>query len=107
MTLATPQLVMVLQSAPGLFYVIAGPGICLVVLVVGGVWGFRLGGQGGRDGGGGTKRPPRRQPTPPGGRQLGADFVAWEDQLRATGKRGPADRPDDAEHREDRPLRVG
>jgi hypothetical protein len=90
-----------------LFYVIAGPGICLLVLVVGGIWGFRLGGQGPGGGGGGTKRPPRHQPTPPGGRHLRADFAAWEYQLRDAGEREPAGGPDDAEHREDSPLRVG
>jgi hypothetical protein len=105
MTIATPQLGLVLQSAPGLLVVIASYGIVLVVLVVGGVWGFRLGREGSGGGGGGSKRPPRRQPTPPGGRHREPDFAAWEDQLQSGGEHGPAGGPDDAEHREDSPLR--
>jgi hypothetical protein len=105
MTIATPQLGMVLQAAPGLLVVIASFGIVLIVLVVGGIWGFRLGREGSGGGGGGSGRPPRREPTPPGGRHLEPDFAAWEDQLRASGEQWPAGRPDDAEHREDSPLR--
>jgi hypothetical protein len=56
----------------------------LVVLVVFGIWGFRIGSgrHGGGNGGGGSKRPYVQHPPPPGGQQLTDDFEAWEKQFQ-------------------------
>jgi hypothetical protein len=72
----------------------------LVVLVVFGIWGFRLGS--GRfdegNGGGGSRGPDLGSPPPAGGRELTDDFAAWEEQLRAAGhKPAEASEPELAE----------
>lgn len=58
----------------------------LVVLVVFGIWGFRLGSGGPHGGnrGGGSKRPHVEPPPSPGGHEPTDDFEAWEKQLEAT-----------------------
>jgi len=107
MTLATPQIVNVFVVGSGLYWAIASYGLVLLVVVVGGIWGFRLGDDVGR-GGGGSKRPPRREPTPPpGGHERPADFAAWESQLRAAGDKAADGGQDEAAQREDKPLHVG
>ena len=73
----------------------------LIVLIVGGIWGFRIGSGGDGGNGGGSKRPGvspappsgGREPTgrdpadrnladgEPGGRDLAGDFAAWEKQF--------------------------
>jgi hypothetical protein len=107
MTLATPQLVNVVVLAPGLYWALASYALIPVVLIVGGIWGFRIGDGGGR-GDGGSKRPPRREPPPsPGGPELPADFATWEAQLRAASAKTPAGDQEDPAHTEDDPLRVG
>jgi len=107
MHLAAPQLVNVSVAGTGMYWAIASYGLVLFVLVVGGIWGFRLGDGGGR-GGGGSKRPPRREPTPPpDGHERPADFAAWESQLRAAGEKPAEPGQDDAPEREDKPLRIG
>ena len=71
----------------------------LVVLIVFGIWGFRIG-SGGRDdgnGGGGPEGPEVKPPPPPGGLELSDDFHAWEQQLS-----GPQHEPAE----EDRPDKV-
>jgi hypothetical protein len=56
--------------------------VTLVVLVVFGVWGFRLGDYRRDEGnGGGSARTNAGSPPPAGGRELTADFAAWEEQL--------------------------
>jgi hypothetical protein len=70
-------------------------GVNLVILVVFGIWGFRIG-TGWRDegdGGGGQKGPDVEPPPPAGGRELTGDFPAWEQQFEAPereGEREPA-----------------
>jgi hypothetical protein len=56
----------------------------LVILVVFGIWGFRIG-TGWRDdgNGGGSKGPDVEPPPAPGGRELTDDFPAWEEQFGA------------------------
>jgi hypothetical protein len=103
---ATPQLVNVYVIGSGLYWAIASYGVILLVLVVGGIWGFRLGDGGGRGGGSGRARRP--DPTPPsGGRELPGDFAAWESQLAAAGGKAAVGAGGDTGPGEDRPLEVG
>jgi hypothetical protein len=102
MTIAARHLVPVFPAVPSLLLMIGSFVVTLVVLVVGGIWGFRLGDGGGR-GGGGSKRPPRREPPPPpGGLELPDDFAAWEAELRAADATAAAGDRKDAAHREDK-----
>jgi hypothetical protein len=58
----------------------------LVVLVVFGIWGFRIGSNGPSRGNGGGSKRPRVEPRPPsGGHELADDdFQAWEKQFQAS-----------------------
>jgi hypothetical protein len=90
MTVAVRHLVSGLPTAAGVVIVIGTFLILLLVLVGGGIWGFRIVDGEGR-GGGGSKRPPSSEPPPPdGGHELPADFEAWEAELQAAGDEAPA-----------------
>ena len=85
---------------PGnLFVVIAGYLIPVAVLVVFGIWGFRLGAKhsGGNSGGGGPKRP-EPTPTPPGGGKSGDTRVLQN--LTIGGLLEPAGQEEQAQERE-------
>jgi hypothetical protein len=66
----------------------------LVVLVVFGIWGFRLGSNGPHGGnrGGGSKRPHVQPPPPSGGHEVTDDFQAWEKQFEEETEHEPAAR---------------
>ncbi len=68
----------------------------LIVLIVFGIWGFRIGSDGRDEGnGGGGRGPDPKPPPPPGGRELTDDFPAWEEQLgQPEHERAAADRRD-------------
>jgi len=53
----------------------------LIVLIVFGIWGFRLGTGWRDDGNGGGSKGPDVEPPPPGGLEATDDFPAWEDQF--------------------------
>ena len=80
----------VVHSAAFPFFAIIGYLAGLIVLVVFGIWGFRLASNGSHNSGGGHgggPKSPEPGPAPPsGGRELAdredaGDFVAWEEQL--------------------------
>lgn len=67
------------------YFAVLGYLVNLVILVVLGIWGFRIG-TGWRDdgnGGGGSKGPDVEPPPPSGGREMTGDFPAWEEQFGA------------------------
>jgi hypothetical protein len=72
--------------AAGLPYLfLLGSLVNLVILVVFGIWGLRIGTGWRDDGGNGgcSKSPAVEPPPPPGGRELTGDFPAWEEQFGA------------------------
>ncbi len=71
----------VIPTGGYLYLAVIGNLLGIVVLVVFGIWGFRIG-SGGRDGGGGggSKRRGVGPPPPSGGRELADDFAAWEQE---------------------------
>jgi hypothetical protein len=81
--------------------------VVLAVLVVGGIWGFRIG-DGGSRGGGGSKRPRRREPPPPppapppSGPGLRGDWASWEDEMQSAGQSLPGAPPDASQRQRDR-----
>jgi hypothetical protein len=72
------------------YFAAAGYLIGLVILVVFGIWGFRIGSGRRDDGnGGGSKRPDAGPPLPSGGRDATDDFAAWEEECQPQEPAGP------------------